>query len=63
MARKGMMMGHMHKCKGISMIVLGLLVIGNVYWQVVDWGTFIGGILVLAGFMKLVMPHKGMMKY
>ncbi|MDD5012480.1 MAG: hypothetical protein PHQ66_02450 [Candidatus Nanoarchaeia archaeon] len=57
MAKRGMKLS-MHKFKGIAMIVLGLLVIGNVYWQVVDWGTFIGVVIALTGAMKLFMKHK-----
>lgn len=48
----------MHKMKGWGMIVVGLLVLANVYWPFLDWGTFIGILLVLAGISKLAMPHK-----
>jgi len=48
----------MHKKKGIGMLIVGLLVLGNVYYPMVTWGAFIGFILVLLGFLKLLMPHK-----
>lgn len=66
MAKRGKMnMEKMCKCKAIAMIVFGLLVIGNAYWGILDWATFIGGAIILAGVMKLFMPHKhmGMMHY
>ncbi|MFZ1971119.1 MAG: hypothetical protein WAU65_03000 [Candidatus Nanoarchaeia archaeon] len=47
-----------HKMKGVGILLIGLLVLSNVYWPFLDWGTFIGIILVLAGIAKLVMPHK-----
>ncbi|VVB79772.1 Uncharacterised protein [uncultured archaeon] len=41
---------------GIKALVLGLLVLGNTYWQVMGWDMFIGWILVLGGLLKLVIP-------
>ena len=47
----------MHKkMMGCKMLVLGLLVLANSYWNVVDWVTFIGGILAIAGLLKLLVP-------
>jgi len=49
----------MHKkCMGWKMLVLGILVLANSYWNVVDWATFIGGILAIAGILKLLMPMR-----
>lgn len=50
--------GMWHKGKGAGMLVLGLLILANVYFAVADWWTFFGALLVLAGFVKLVMPMK-----
>jgi uncharacterized membrane protein HdeD (DUF308 family) len=44
----------MHKHKGCMLLILGILVLLNVYLDVVDWATFIGIILVVAGVVKLV---------
>ena len=47
----------MHKrMKGVMMLVVGVLVLVNVYWQFLDWATFVGVLLVLGGLMKLAMP-------
>jgi len=47
-----------HKYKGVGMLVLGLLIWANAYWSYFKWGVFFGAVLALAGFLKLVMPHK-----
>jgi uncharacterized membrane protein HdeD (DUF308 family) len=47
-----------HKGKGLAMLVLGALVLGNVYWFMLSWPVFFGGLLVLAGFLKMLMPNK-----
>lgn len=58
------MMGEEHwgkhkKMMGVKMLILGLLVLGNVYWPMLTWPAFIGWVLVLAGFLKLIiMPMK-----
>jgi uncharacterized membrane protein HdeD (DUF308 family) len=47
----------MHKkMMGGKMIVLGLLIIANAYFGIFNWPWFIGGVLVLAGILKLAMP-------
>ena len=47
----------MHKkMMGCKMLVLGALILANTYWNVVSWANFIGGILVIAGLVKLVKP-------
>jgi len=43
----------MYKGKGWMILVLGILVLLNVYVVALDWATFIGVILVLAGIVKL----------
>jgi len=44
----------MHKrCMGWKMLVLGLLVLANSYWNVVSWANFIGIVLAAAGIFKL----------
>lgn len=46
----------MHKkMMGVKMLILGALVLGNVYWPMLTWPAFIGWILVLAGLFKLSM--------
>ncbi|MFA5070823.1 MAG: hypothetical protein WC511_00440 [Candidatus Pacearchaeota archaeon] len=44
--------------KGFAMLVLGALVLGNAYWVWLSWPLFIGWLLVLAGFLKMLMPKK-----
>jgi uncharacterized membrane protein HdeD (DUF308 family) len=60
MPAKKEMMGccGMHKAKGAGMLILGALILVNVYWPFADWGAFIGWILVLVGILKMLMPHK-----
>jgi uncharacterized membrane protein HdeD (DUF308 family) len=58
MAKKEMMGCCMHKGKGVAMIILGLLVLGNVYWPMLSWPAFIGWIIVVGGVLKMLMPHK-----
>jgi hypothetical protein len=54
MVKKDMMC----KGKGVGMILLGLLIVANAYWQVLSWGMFIGDVIILLGFLKIVLPHK-----
>ena len=46
-----------HKQKGWGLLVLGLLILINVYWPFLSWGAFVGFVLALGGFLKLLMPH------
>ena len=49
----------MHKkMMGWKMLVLGALVLANTKWNVVSWPNFIGGILAIAGILKLVVCGK-----
>ena len=41
-----------------KMLILGLLVLANAAWNVVNWANFIGLILAIAGLSKLIMPCK-----
>jgi uncharacterized membrane protein HdeD (DUF308 family) len=47
-----------HKGKGFAMLLLGALVLGNVYWFMMSWPVFVGWIFVLAGVLKILMPDK-----
>ncbi len=53
-------MGRHMKHKGATMIVLGGLILLNVYWINLGWATFIGGVLILGGLAKLI--HHGACK-
>ena len=50
----GMHMKH----KGTMMVILGGLILANVYWIKLGWGAFVGGVLVIGGLVK--MSHSGM---
>ncbi len=53
--------GGMHmKHKGAMMFVLGGLILLNVYLIKLEWGAFIGGLLVLGGLIKML--HSGCKK-
>jgi|WetSurMetagenome_2_1015567.scaffolds.fasta_scaffold238227_2 uncharacterized membrane protein HdeD (DUF308 family) len=47
-----------HKGKGWMMLVLGLLILANAYWSIVDWAVFIGVIVALVGIGKVLMMSK-----
>ena len=44
------------KCHAGKLIILGGLVLVNSLWDILSWGIFIGGLLVLGGLIKLVKP-------
>ena len=44
------------KCHSGMLLVLGALVLVNNVWNVLSWGIFIGGLLILVGLLKLVKP-------
>jgi len=53
----------MHKrWMGVKMLILGLLVLANIFWAQLYWGTFIGGVLVLWGLIEMLMPGCKMCK-
>ena len=60
MKRKNVMMMHekYHKGEGLGMLILGLLVIANVYWMRINWAMFIGAALVIGGICKMSMCCK-----
>ncbi|MDE1848694.1 MAG: hypothetical protein KGH55_01540 [Nanoarchaeota archaeon] len=47
-----------HTWKGVWMIVVGVLILINVFWPFLDWGIFAGALFVLAGIWKLLTPHR-----
>lgn len=51
------------KCKAMAfgMIVLGALILANVYWYLISWPAFIGWIFIVAGVAKLIMHKSHMM--
>ena len=44
------------KWMAAKMVILGVLIFANAYWMVMPWSWFIGGVLVLAGLVKLASP-------
>ncbi len=45
----------MHKMMmGWKILILGALILINVYWPFMDWAQFVGWVLVLAGVVKLI---------
>jgi len=54
----GMMCHHgtCSKCHAGKLLVLGVLVILNTLWSFLDWGVFIGALLILGGLLMLVKP-------
>jgi len=44
------------KCHAGKLLLLGVLVLVNSLWSVLDWGLLIGGLLVVGGVLKLVKP-------
>ena len=41
---------------GLKMLILGVLILWNVYWPMLGWPAFIGWIIAIAGLGKLLMP-------
>lgn len=53
----------MHKrMMGVKMLVLGALILANMYWGILNWVAFIGGVLALWGLIELIMPGCKMCK-
>lgn len=44
------------RCHSAKLVGLGLLVLANQVWGLVSWASFVGGLLVLGGLVKLAMP-------
>lgn len=49
--------GRCCKCSGIKWLVLGILVLLNVYLVVLSWPEFLGWLFVLHGLAKVVVPQ------
>ena len=45
------------RCKGIGLLVVGILVLANAVWSFVDWWLLVGALLVLKGLVMLVKPN------
>ena len=41
---------------GTCMLILGIAVLANVYWEFVRWGIFAAIVLIFAGLWKLLKP-------
>ena len=59
MAKDNKMNEGNHKWHGAKKLLLGLLILANVYYIKWDWATFIGSLLVLFGLWKMMMPGYG----
>jgi hypothetical protein len=46
-------------CWHWKMLILGVLILLNAYYNLVSWAMFIGGILAIKGLLGLLMPHCG----
>lgn len=47
----------MHKrMKAVKLLILGILVLANWYFGLLNWAFFIGLLAVLAGLVMLIMP-------
>ena len=44
------------KCHGAKGLVIGLIILANVYWPFANWWTLIGALFVIGGLLKFVMP-------
>jgi len=45
------------QCMGVKKIIVGVLIILNAKYAWFDWGTFIGGLIVLIGLIKMINPE------
>ena len=52
------MMEKFHKHKSCMMIVVGILVILNAIYSIVDWALFVGIVFVLIGLVSKLMMCK-----
>ena len=49
-----MAMHKMHmKAKGTTLVIVGILIVLNQVYSVLDWATFVGVVLILVGLAKL----------
>lgn len=51
------MYGMCHKCMGLKALILGVLILLNVYLVGLDWAVFVGAVIALAGIVKMLMPN------
>ena len=56
MAKKDMCMCGCGCGHGWPMIIVGALVLANAYWPMVSWPVFIGGLAVIGGIVKMIVP-------
>ena len=52
---KDHMDGYCHKCMGIKILLLGVVIILNAVYGWLDWGVFIGAVVAIKGLMMLSM--------
>ena len=45
----------MHKMMGLKILIIGILVLANLYWFNFSWPLVIGWTLVILGIAKLIM--------
>ena len=62
MAKEGMSMtcsiyGSCHKCLGLKIFILGILILLNAYMAWFSWAVFIGGVIALKGLIHMLMPN------
>lgn len=46
-----------HRWHGFWMALLGLLVVLNAYYDVINWFVFVGLVLLVKGLVHLIKPH------
>jgi uncharacterized membrane protein YjjB (DUF3815 family) len=56
---EGCRMGWCHRCHGVKLFIVGLLILANVYWINWPWWTFVGALFVLGGLVKMAWPTCG----
>jgi uncharacterized membrane protein HdeD (DUF308 family) len=50
-----------YKCISFGMIIIGVLILANVYWYLISWPVFIGWVFILTGILKLLMHNANLM--
>ena len=48
--------GYCAKCNGGCLLVVGLIILANQYWNLISWWTLLGALIAIGGFMKIIMP-------
>ena len=49
--------GMCHKCAGAKVLILGVIVLANWQFKLLDWALLIGALMVLGGLVKIIKPH------